>query len=97
MLKLVHRQQRVKTARKVLRREETSKYVALITDSKMVVLRESARACRSWRMLKARGTIPKHKECLAAHVYMGISFWGATKLKFVTGTSGQKCKDMILV
>ena len=94
MLKLVHRKHRVKIARKVLRREETSKYVALITDSKMFLLRKSARACRRWRMLKARGTIPKYKKCLAAHVYMGISYWGTTKLKFVTGTSKQKCKHI---
>ena len=94
MLNAKHRDQRVKLTQKCLRRDITSKHIILITDSKVFLLRKSARACRRWRYHTARGTIPRFNKSIAAYVYMGTSYWGVTKLRFVTGTSKQKCKHI---
>ena len=66
MLNAKHRDQRVKLTQKFLRRDITSKHIILITDSKVSLLRKSARACRRWRYHTARGTIPTFNKSIAA-------------------------------
>ena len=81
-----HKRARVRFARQYLRRDNTSKRRFLCTDSKIFLLHKVGRFAYRWCFPTARGTIPKYKHSIKAHVYMGISFWGATKLMFVTGT-----------
>ena len=47
---------------------------------------------RRWYKAADRGTVGRPKHSIAAHVYMSISYWGVTKLKFVTGTHKQVSK-----
>ena len=49
---------------------------------------EYARFDHRWCLPADRGTVSKYKHSIKAHVYMGISHWGATKLMImsVTGT-----------
>ena len=77
---------RVQLARKYLRRDRTSKRRFLCTDSKVFLLQKVGRHSHRWCYPAKRHCLPKYKHTIAAHVYMGISYWGATKLRFVTGT-----------
>ncbi len=47
-------------------------------------------ASRRWCYSAAKGTNVKHS--IAAHVYMSISYWGATNIKCVTGIHKQPSK-----
>ena len=83
---------RVKFAKAYLRRDKTSKRRWLNTDSKYFLLHKMGRPLRRWCKPTARGIIAKPKKTIAAHVYMGISYYGTTKLMFVTGTHKQASK-----
>ncbi|KAL3153558.1 hypothetical protein ABBQ38_011887 [Trebouxia sp. C0009 RCD-2024] len=92
MLTDSHKLARVKFAKAVLRRDKTSKRRWLNTDSKIFHLHKMGRPLRRWCSPGARGTVPRPKHSIAAHVYMGICYWGVTKLMFVTGTHKQVSK-----
>ena len=81
-----HKRERVRFAKRYLRRDRTSKRRFICTDSKIFLLQKVGRFAYRWCFPTARGTVPKYKHSIKAHVYMGISYWGATKLMFVTGT-----------
>lgn len=87
-----HKLQRVRFAKAIIRRFNTSKRRWLNTDSKMFHLHKMGRPLRRWCQPAARGTVARPKHSIAAHVYMGISIHGVTKLKFVTGTYKQASK-----
>lgn len=92
VLTCIHKKGRVTFAREYLRRTRSSKRRFLCTDSKVFLLRKLGRAAFRWCFPAARGIVPKHRHSIAAHVYMGISYHGATKLMFVTGTHKQPSK-----
>ncbi|KAL3147684.1 hypothetical protein ABBQ32_002434 [Trebouxia sp. C0010 RCD-2024] len=77
MLTDSHKLARVKFAKAVLRRHKTSKRKWLNTDSKIFHLHEMGRPLRRWCSPGARGTVPRPKHSIAAHVYMGICYWGS--------------------
>ena len=83
---------RVRYARAILRRNGSSKRSWLNTDSKYFHLHKMGTPLRRWCKAADRGTVGRPKHSIAAHVYMGISYWGVTKLKFVTGTHKQASK-----
>lgn len=64
----------------------------LFTDSKYFYTHplKKGRGVKQWLHPDDKQTeqIPKHAS--AVHVYMGVSYFGTTKLVFVTGTTGQK-------
>ncbi|DBA95132.1 TPA: hypothetical protein ACH3X1_015687 [Trebouxia sp. C0004] len=83
---------RVRYAKAALRRELCSWCRVMITDSKYFRLHTSGRPAGRWCKPATRGTVAKPKHSIAAHVYMGISYYGTTSLKFVTGTHKQVSK-----
>lgn len=92
VLTATHKKARVRFAKAYLSRSKSSKRRFLCTDSKVFLLRKLGRAAYRWCFPSARGRIAKHRHSIAAHVYMGISYHGATKLMFVTGTHKQPSK-----
>lgn len=87
-----HKLHRLRFAKAILRRHKTSKRRWLNTDSKVFPLHKMGRPLRRWCKPAARGTVARPKHSIAAHVYMGISYWGTTKLMFMTGTHKQSSK-----
>jgi len=83
---------RVKFAKAALRRELASWRRVMITDSKYFYLHNMSRPAASWCTPATRGTLARPKTSISAHVYMGMSNWGTTTLKFVTGTHKQVSK-----
>ena len=94
MLTDKHKQDRVKFAKAIIRRYKTSKRRWLNIDSKIFHLHKRGRPLKRWCQPAARGTVARPKHSITAHVYMGISIHGVTKLKFVTGTYKQASKFM---
>ena len=82
---------RVKFAKAALRRERVSWRCPMFTDSKYLLLHAKGRSAGRWCTPKTRGKVPRVKHSVGVHVYMGITYFGTTKLMFVTGTKGQVC------
>ena len=80
---------RVKFAKAALRRERVSWRRTMVTDSKYFLLHAKGRPAGRWCTTKTRGKVPRVKHSVGVHVYMGLTYWGTTKLMFVTGTKGQ--------
>ena len=87
-----HKLARVKFAKSALRRELVSWRRVMITDSKYFYLHNMGRPASRWCTPATRGTAARPKSSIHAHVYMGMSNWGTTTLKFVTGTHKQVSK-----
>jgi len=77
---------RVRLAKAAVTRGAASWKGALITDSKYFWLYARGKPAGRWCTPDTRGTVERPKHSIAAHVYMGMSNWGITSLKFVTGT-----------
>ena len=86
-----HKADRVAFAKKCMRRELVSYRQVLITDSKYFLVHPKGSPAASWCTTETRGTVSKVKHSSGVHVYMGISYYGVTKLMYVTSTH-QKSK-----
>ena len=86
-----HKADRVAFAKKCSRRELASYRQVLITDSKYFLVHPKGSPAASWCTTETRGTVSKVKHSQGVHVYMGISYYGVTKLMYVTSTH-QKSK-----
>ena len=92
LLTAQHKLDRVKFAKKAMRREHASWLRVLITDSKYFPLYARGKPAGRWCTPATRGTAPRPKKGPAVHAYMGICKKGITKLMFVTGTHMQVSK-----
>lgn len=84
-----HKADRVQFAKICLRREVVSWRRTLVTDSKYFQTEPKGRPAARWCTPATRGSVARVSHPISVHVYMGISYWGVTKLKFVTGTHKQ--------
>lgn len=85
---------RVMFAKAALRRELVSWRRVMITDSKYFLLQAKGRPAGRWCTPSTRGSVARVKHSIGVHVYMGITYWGTTKLIFVTGTHKQVNKHI---
>lgn len=85
---------RVRFAKAALRRELVSCRRVMVTDSKSSLLQARGRPAGRWCTPSTRGSVARVKHSIGVHVYMGITYWGTTKLIFVTGTHKQVNKDI---
>ncbi len=92
MLTAQHKHDRLRFSKSFLRRDKTSKRRWLNTDSKIFHVHNMGTPLRRWCKPGARGFAARPRSSIAAHVYMGICYWGVTKLMFVTGTHKQASK-----
>ena len=81
---------RVRFAKAALRREAVSWRRVMVTDSKYFLLQAKGRPAGRWCTAKTRGSVGRVKHSIGVHVYMGITYWGSTRLIFVTGTHKQR-------
>lgn len=88
----LHKAARLKLAKQIIRREGASMQRVMITDSKYFHLHNMSTPAAKWCTPATRGTVARPKHSIAAHVYMGMSYWGTTQLRFVTGTHKQASK-----
>ena len=58
----------------------------MITDSSIFRMHPMGKPAGSWCTQATRGTVGRPKHSLGVHCYMGMTYWGVTTLKFVTGT-----------
>ena len=58
----------------------------MITDSSIFRMHPMGKPAGSWCTQATRGTVGRPKHNLGVHYYMGMTYWGVTTLKFVTGT-----------
>ena len=77
---------RLSFARKALRTEIVSWRRVMITDSSIFRLSPMGRPPGRWCTRATRGTVGKPKHSGGVHAYMGMTWWGVTSLKFVTGS-----------
>ena len=92
ILRAAQKQRRLKFAKQALRTELVSWRRVMITDSCIFRLGPRGRPAGHWCTQATRGSIGKAKHSHGVHVYMGMTWWGVTKLMFVTGTHKQVSK-----
>ena len=59
----------------------------MITDSSVFRMHPMGKPAGSWYTQATRGTVGRPKHSLGVHCYMGMTYWGVTTLKFVTGNT----------
>lgn len=89
ILSAANKQKRLDFAKKALRRELVSWRRVMFTDSKYFQLYAKGKPGGRWCTPSTRGTAGRQSHPIAVHVYMGVTMWGVTSLKFVTGTHKQ--------
>ena len=86
ILSAIQKHKRIRFAMKALRSELVSWRRVMFTDSCIFRLGPRCKPAGRWCTQATRGSIGKPKHSHGVHVYMGMTCWGVTKLKFVTGT-----------
>ena len=86
ILSAANKQKRLAFAKKALRREHVAWRRVMVTDSKYFQLYAKGRSGGRWCTQSTRGTVGRVSHPIGVHVYMGVTYWGVTTLKFVTGT-----------
>lgn len=86
ILSAANKQKRLQFAKKALRREIVSWRRVMFTDSKYFQLFSRGKPAGRWCTPDTRGTAARQSHPIAVHVYMGVTYWGVTTLRFVTGT-----------
>ena len=71
-----HKLDRLRFSKAYLRRDKTSKRRWLNTDSKIFHVHNMGTPLRRWCKPAARGFAARPRSSIAAHVYMGICYWG---------------------
>jgi len=88
MLTATQKATRVMFAKKCMRGELVCWRNVLITDSSIFRMHPMGKPAGSWCTQATRGTVGRPKHSPGVHCYMGMSYGGVTKLKFVTATPG---------
>ena len=86
MLTAKQRQTRVRFGSAAQRTDTVCWRNVMITDSSIFRMHAMGKPAGSWCTQATRGTVGRPKHSLGVHCYMGMTYWGVTSLKFVTGT-----------
>jgi len=86
MLTAKQRHTRIKFGTAAQRTDTVCWRDTMITDSSIFRMHPMGKPAGSWCTQATRGTVGRPKHSLGVHCYMGMTYWGVTTLKFVTGT-----------
>ena len=86
LLTAKQRQARIKFGTAAQRSDTVCWRNIMITDSSIFRMHAMGKTAGSWCTPATRGTVGRPKYSPGVHCYMGMTYWGVTSLKFVTGT-----------